>query len=352
MNATCCMSTVYSMKRSRRHLNFRAYINCCPRPGRRDGKSIVFSGASARGYHDLYLFSVVDSSLRRLTDDIYFDTEPVIDQDGSIVFSSDRCSFGYAGYNNLFRLSLIDSSITPLTYGRFNDRAPFVSEEGILFSSDREGITNTYLLKSSGSLYRVSNFATGAFDPCLHEDRLVFSGYQRFGFNLFAAPLDTSNLQLVEVEAPQYTLWSPARLTGDEETGVVDYANEFSFDVAQSAISYDAVFGTIGGFQAVFSDMLGNQMYYVLLSNSASEKSQLLESFNVGVTYINKSHRVNYGMGAYHLYDEHFDDYEGYYSERQSGVQGLVSYPISKFSRVETSMFVRHSFKKRPLFPG
>lgn len=315
-----------------------------------DGKSIVFSGASAGGFHDLYLFSVADSSLRRLTDDIYFDTEPVIDRDGSIVFSSDRCSFGYAGYNNLFRLSLVDSSIAPLTYGRFNDRAPFISEEGILFSSDRDGITNTYLLKSSGSLYRVSNFATGAFDPCLHEDRLVFSGYQRFGFNLFSAPLDTSSLQLMEVETPQYTLWSPTRLTGDEETGVVDYANEFSFDVAQSAISYDAVFGTIGGFQAVFSDMLGNQMYYVLLSNSASEKSQLLESFNVGVTYINKSHRVNYGIGAYHLYDEHFDDYEGYYSERQSGAQGLVSYPISKFSRVETSMFVRHSFKKRPLF--
>ena len=93
-----------------------------------DGKSIVFSGASTRGYHDLYLFSVVDSSLRRLTDDIYFDTEPVIDLDGSIVFSSDRCSFGYAGFSNLFRLSLADSTITPLTYGRFNDRAPFVSE--------------------------------------------------------------------------------------------------------------------------------------------------------------------------------------------------------------------------------
>lgn len=315
-----------------------------------DGKSIVFSGASARGYHDLYLFSVVDSSLRRLTDDIYFDTEAVIDLDGSIVFSSDRCSFGYAGYNNLFRLSLVDSTITPLTYGRFNDRAPFVSEEGILFSSDREGVTNTYLLKREGGLFRVSNFATGAFDPCLHDGKLVFSGYQRFGFNLFSTPLDTTNLPEVEVEIPQYTLWSPTRLSGDEEVGVVDYANEFSFDIAQSAISYDAVFGTIGGFQAVFSDMLGNQMYYVLLSNSASEKSELLESFNVGVTYINKSHRINYGIGAYHLYDEHFDDYEGYYSERQSGVQGLVSYPISKFSRVETSMFARHSFKKRPLF--
>ncbi|MGB5137811.1 MAG: hypothetical protein WBP29_04695, partial [Candidatus Zixiibacteriota bacterium] len=315
-----------------------------------DGKSIVFSGASSRGYHDLYLFSVIDSSLKRLTDDIYFDTEPVIDTDGSIVFASDRCSFGDEGYTNLFRLKLVDSTIVPLTYGRFNDRTPCATPVGVLFASDREGVANTYLLKADGEVYRATNFATGAFDPCLREDRLVFSGYQKFSFSLYSTPLDTAAMSKVDVSSPQYTLWNPARLAGDEEEGIIDYTNEFSFDVAQSAISYDAVFGTIGGFQAVFSDMLGNQMYYVLLSNSASERSQLLESFNVGITYINKSHRINYGIGAFHLYDEHFDDYEGYYSERQSGVQGLISYPISKFSRVETSMFLRHSFKKRPLF--
>ena len=315
-----------------------------------DGKSIVFSGASSGGYHDLYIFSVADSSLKRLTDDIYFDTEPVFDTDGSIVFASDRCSFGYAGCTNLFRMSQADSTITPLTYGRFNDRSPFASKEGILFTSDREGVPNTYLLNKQGNFFRVSNYATGAFDPCMRGDKLIFSGYQNFSFNLFETPLDTTRLFPVVAEPPQYTLWSPERLSGDEEEGVIDYTNEFSFDVAQSAISYDAVFGTIGGFQAVFSDMLGNQMYYVLLSNSASEKSDLLKAFNVGVTYVNKSRRVNYGFGVYHLYDEHFDDYDGYYSERQSGVQGLISYPISKFTRLETSMFLRHSFKKRPLF--
>ena len=31
--------------------------------------------------------------------------------------------------------------------------------------------------------------------------------------------------------------------------------------------------------------------------------------------------------------------YEGYVSERQTGGEGLVSYPLSKFTRVETSAF-------------
>jgi hypothetical protein len=92
--------------------------------------------------------------------------------------------------------------------------------------------------------------------------------------------------------------------------------------------------------------MLGNQLYYLLISNSATTKDDLLKSFSVGVTYINKTRRLNYGVGAFHLYDEHYDDFEGYVSERQSGAEGLVSYPLSKFTRVETSAFVRHSFKK------
>lgn len=314
-----------------------------------DNRRLVFAGATYGGFHDLYILNLQDSSLTRLTNDIYFDTEPIF-AGNDVIFASDRGNYGYEGYTNLFRFSAGDSVITPLTYGRFNDRSPSLTADGVLFSSDRGGFANIYLLDGAGQLRQVTSFATGAFDPVLAGDRLMFSGYQNFSFSIYAAPFDTTGLPTMPLPEAQYSAWNPDRLGGEESTGVLDYANEFSFDVAQSAIAYDAVYGTIGGFQAVFSDMLGDKLYYILLSNTADTKNDLLKSFNFGVTYINKTHRINYGVGAYHLFDEHYDDYEGYYDERQSGVQGLVSYPLSKFSRVETSAFLRHSFKEKPLF--
>jgi hypothetical protein len=313
----------------------------------RDDRTIVLSGATYKGIYDLYTFSLVDSSLTQLNDDVYFDTEPVFDPDGNIVFSSDRSSFGYEGHLNLFRLSPADSVITPITYGKFNDRSPeYSGGTDLMFTSDRNGSSNIYLQKPGGSLYRVTNFATGAFDPVRHGNQLVFAGYQNFSFSLYSLPLDSSTMTPVEYEPPTFSTWNPEYLKGKPEEAALEYANEYSFDVAQSAISYDAVFGSIGGFQTVFSDMLGNQLYYVLISNSASTKDELLKSFSAGVTYVNKSRRLNYGLGVFHLYDKHYDDYDGYYTERQSGAHGLISYPLSKFTRVETSAFVRHSFKK------
>ncbi len=315
-----------------------------------DDRRLVFTGANLAGFYDVYEFSLVDSTLTRLTEDVYLDTDAIFDANGDVIFASDRGSSGYDGFTNLFRYRRSDATIVPLTYGRYNDRSPAVSEHGVFFTSDRGGTPNIYLLDTSGVVNRYSRLATGAFDPSYRDGNLYFSAYQGFGFSIFSTPYDSTKLQPIAAEPAQFTAWNPERLAGDEEKGVIEYSNEFSFDVAQSAISYDAVFGSIGGFQAVFSDMLGDQLYYLLLSNTASSKNDLLESFNAGVTYIDKRHRLNYGIGIYHLYDEYFDEYDGYFSERQSGAQGLLSYPLSKFTRVETSLFLRHSFKKRPLF--
>ncbi len=312
-----------------------------------DGNTIVFSGATGDGIYDIYAYSLIDKTLRRLTNDIYLDAEPVIVPDGSVVFSSDRGSFGYEGYMNLFRLALPDSTITPLTYGRFNDRSPQYVGVNLLFSSDRSGASNVYLIDVSGRVFQLTDFATGAFDPVVSRDKLVFSAYEDFGFGIFMQPYDSTTYQLIAATPLTFSTWNPEHLSGKLEEGVIAYKNEFSIDIAQSAIAYDAVYGSMGGFQTVFSDMLGNQLYYLLISNSATTKDDLLKSFSVGVTYINKTRRLNYGIGAFHLYDEHYDDFEGYISERQTGAEGLVSYPLSKFTRVETSAFVRHSFKKQ-----
>jgi hypothetical protein len=115
--------------------------------------------------------------------------------------------------------------------------------------------------------------------------------------------------------------------------------------LAQSVIAYDAVYGTVGGFQAAFTDMLGNHQFFFLLGNNATSSKEFLSSFNFGITYVNKSHRLNYGYGFYHLKDEYYDEYYGFYTERQYGGLALASYPLSKFKRVDASFFLRESEK-------
>lgn len=315
-----------------------------------DRSRIVFGGASRKGVYDIYSFNLSDSSLTQLTDDIYLDRDPSIKPNGDIIFASDRGSYGYDGYTNLFVYSARDSIVIPLTYGRFHDTAPLWTDWGVMFASDRGGSSNIYVLTDSGEVKQVTYLITGAFDPAIRGKDLYFTGYQGFGFSVFSQALDSSSFQLVDSEKPVFGTWQPDYVSGKYEEGVLDYSSEYSLDIAQSAIAYDAVVGAIGGFQTVVSDMLGNKLYYVLVSNTASTKDDLLKSFNIGVTYINRERRINYGWGVYHLYDEYFDDYEGTFSERQTGAIGLLSYPLSKFTRVETSLFVRHSFKRLYLF--
>lgn len=315
-----------------------------------DDKSVVFAGAARDGIYDIYRLSLSDSTMSRLTEDVYFDTDPTVMQNGDVVFASDRGGPGQEGYTNLFRWSHLDQGIEPLTYGAYHDQAPAATPYGIAFASDREGTSNVYLLRDDGGLTRVTSFVTGAFDPVVRDDELYFTAFQDFGFSIYAQPFDTTDLIPVESESVPYTAWSPATLPGHYEEGVLDYSTEFSLDIAQSAIAYDALVGTIGGFQTVISDVLGNELYYVLVSNTASTKDDFVEAFNVGVTYLNKTKRINYGYGIYHLYDEYFDQYDGLFSERQTGVIGLLSYPISKFTRIETSVFARHSYKQLYLF--
>jgi outer membrane protein assembly factor BamA len=98
------------------------------------------------------------------------------------------------------------------------------------------------------------------------------------------------------------------------------------------------------------SDVLGNRLFYFLLTNTARTKDDFLESFNVGVTFINREKRLNWGVGVYHLFNEYFNDHDGLYFERQAGVLSLLSYPVSKFSRVDLTTLARYSKRDRILF--
>jgi len=325
-----------------------------------DAQKVALVGVAKNGYSDLFLYDLKSKLLTRLTNDIYEEQDPSWSPDGQrIAFVSDRGFWGEEGFLNLFLLTLSENKIDHLTCGPYHDLAPDWSPDGrsLVFSSDRSGSYDLYLLpidpeNDSSQACQLSSLLTGAFDPSFSPDgkTIFFTAYQGYSYQIHKMGLDSVMVGYADLSRPT-TLplhtaepaWKPKRIKGDQEQRSVKYKNRFSFDIAQSVISYDAVYGTVGGFQAAFTDMLGNHQYFFLLGNNASSSDKFLSSFNFGVTYINKAHRLNYGYGLYHLKDEYYDEYYGFYTERQYGGLALASYPLSKFKRVDASFFLRQS---------
>ena len=318
-----------------------------------DGNKAVFSGAKRSGTTDLYILNLLTADVRQITDDFYLDREPVFTLDGdSIIFSSDRCLDGDTGAINLYKISAEGGEPAQLTSGRWRDLSADVTDDGIYFSSDRDGAFNIYRLNRDKSINKITSLLTGAYDPRLTGDKksLVFSGYQDFGSHIYRMELNDSITLAADQPPPGKVFWRPGRLTSKKFKSSVRYKTEYSLDIAQSAISYDPVYGSLGGVQVALSDMLGDNAFYFLLTNTAESKDDLMSSFNFAVTYINKKHRINWGGGLYHLYDEYYNDYDGYYYERQLGGMVYVNYPLSRFNRLETTSYLRYSDRDKWLF--
>jgi len=316
-----------------------------------DEQQVVFSAAAKDGRVDIYTLSLNgDGEPVRRTMDFFNDLDPVFTPDGgAVVFASDRGRGGRSGYTNLFRLELASGTIIPLTCGMYHDRQPSYSADGsmIVFSTDRSGRRNLHVLRDSGVMEQWTNFSTGAFNPRFSLDgkSVIFTGYQELGFRVFETPIPDSALA-IEQTKPCFLAeipWTPPSIEGEDARGVAKYRQQFSFDIAQSAVSYDAVYGALGGFQTALTDVLGNKQYFFLLSNNTDSKDNFLQSFNVSVTYIDRTRRINYGYGLFHLYDDYDDRLDGIYTERQYGGALYLGYPISKFRRLESSLIIRQS---------
>jgi len=336
------------------------------------GDRLVFSAADRRGYVNLYLVDYESGRLRPLTDDLYDDREPDWSPDGrSIAFSSDRSSWGQDGFRNLYLYHLEPARIEPITAGPYNDVAPDWSPDGrrIAFSSDREEVFNLYIQDlgvSDTESRRITNILTGAFDPVWMQDgrQLIFSAFAEGRFQLYHLELPdslaVSSPGLASAEQNPDSLssastiptfgegnrWTPEKLSAEQAPALARYRKRLSLDIAQSAISYDPVFGVGGGFQMALTDMLGDHQYYFLINNTASDRRDFLSSFNFGFSYFNLSGRTNYGGGAFHFVDDYYDDYYGWYYERQYGGFITLSHPFSKYHRAETSTLIKNSDKE------
>ena len=324
-------------------------------PGQR---KVVFSGLSVSGFSDLYVFDLETEELTRLTNDRYSDNYPDFSPDGRyVVFSSDRTVYGKQGSRNLFLYDMESGRIKYLTMGRWNDSQPRFSSTGdrIAFVSDRNSVPNIYTVNLEGEGYQLTNFFNGmfGFDWTAADSGFCFTALDRhtMGIYYLDAPetgVDTISLDR-QTRAMQWEWENYREQVESRKAEKKPYKRDFTLDFAYGMVGYDPSPYYGGGFgQALlmFSDLMSDELILVAAGNSATSTADFWESFSGYVTYYNRKNRLNYGYGAFRFAGR-FIDYrrDELFYERDHGIYGLLSYPLSKYLRIETSMGFMKSYR-------
>ena len=359
-----------------------------------DGRYIAFSGLDG-GLSDLYLLDLQTDRVRQLTNDRYADLQPTWSPDGeTIAFTTDRDGTNFDALKwGDYRIGTIDvetgeiGTLQPFGAGMHHN--PQFSPDGrsLFFISDHDGFKDVYRYQlADGSLFRVTDVQTGvsgitalspALSVALQSGRMMFSVYANNGYSIVRLGADATRGTRVpppdddaaSAAAGSSTAGSSTAgrlpppqdpsegLVGsyldDPYTGLPP-AQDFEATAASNRLRLDRIapptlgvgaggyYGTqfAGGVGLFFSDMLGNQSLDVFLQANGT-----FRDIGGGGFYTNRSRRLNYGVGAFHiptLYSQlYFDPVFGtvLVEQRIFRTQSTVraSYPLSQTRRIELS---------------
>jgi len=295
---------------------------------------------------------------------------------------------------DVYIVDMDTKNLRRITDTPYEASTPIFSPDGkkIAYVSDANGISNVYLYNlETGDNYPITNVISGIFQINWdrHANKMVFSTFYQGGFDIYIMnnplelpPLKLANTQfrneMDEQELPVYALnWQPdeheeepvqkkkikGSAVGDysrfvfsdeknrrrEETSqepielpentyqddngnykVRRYKLKFSPDIVTGTAGYDVFFGFSGYTAFAFSDLLGDHKIYLNINLVSDLKNSSLSLF-----YLNLKKRFNWGIGGYHqawFFRNFGNDFQRY---RNYGLNFLLSYPFSKFNRLE-----------------
>jgi len=350
-----------------------------------DGSKIAFASIGDAGYSDLYIYHIEDQQLQRLMADPYDDRDPSWSPDGGqIAFISDRSSFGKGGSYNVFTYGTADGTIRYVTHGERVDFAPSWSPDGdwLIFSSSIPDSTGRFsaqdiwvtdmsyemgvrpaLASSSNSipgdvvnsapawrsLRRITQVAAGTFDPIWTTDnRIVFTSIEALRFSIRQLPNADSLVstprfeEFTDLTFAESGNWTYGTIKLGEGAHEGEFKRKFRLDIAQGAISQSPVLGTTGGVVLAFSDIMGNDRIFLTLFNTGQLQGRFLKDLSMQLSRVQLHKRANISYGIYRYAGIRYDlsdpdapiGLPRFYETNYGGFGG-VSYPISKFRRVE-----------------
>jgi Tol biopolymer transport system component len=346
-----------------------------------DGKLIAFSGF--RGNQpDIFFYNVETGAITNVTNDRFFDGAPVFSPDGKwLVYSS-----VVDGYAKLFKLNVANPTERyQLTSGQWNDVDAYFSPDGkrLFFASDkqtgrnvdkavdilqtaedkakREGDTpppdptnfaayNIYSLNlDSGDLLQYTDVVGGTFTPVVfigknNKERMVFSSYYKHRWQLFSTTTDKPLHPAEKTTLPSAPLQASARpefqppveVAIDEEKIEKAHSKKLFIDDVEvnAGISSDQLF--VSRSVIYMSDMLGDRRFIASLDSVSSFS-------NFDFLYFDLHKRLNWGFRVFDDRsfftalnpvgsDLQLDRHQLY---RETGAMGLVSYPFTRYHRVD-----------------
>ncbi len=357
-----------------------------------DANKIAFVGMSG-GQSDLYILDLKTERLTPLTMDRLAVLHPQWSPDGeSIVFITDRGP-GTNEDKLLFGdydLALYDLSddqikvITNLSGDLINPQWTGDSQK-IAFISDHQGIANIYQLNLKTNeieqLTMLRNGVSGithttpAFSMTADGKEIVFSTFEKSSWQIFRMKtpekVEEKPQLLASKDDNYFSQTSPDThfvMSGGEDTSKTvanylwlppmpepnniyrqfalgeedsieqkDYSSKLRLDAVFAGANIGGFFGSAGGAQFLFSDMLGNQN---LIVSTELRFNNPLHS-DLGVTYFNQGNRLNYGVQLFQN-SSAFGAFIaptqiGFIRQTYRGANVFGIYPFSRFSRIELS---------------
>ena len=344
-----------------------------------DGRRIAFSAINGN-QSDIFIYDLDGGTTVNITSDAFYDGAPVFSPDGKWLIYS---SVGEQ-YAKLYRLNLANPSERyQLTTGEWNDTDASFSPDGkrLFFASDKQtgrnietasqiletaeneartaGDTpkadptnfasfNIYSLDlESGEMLQFTDVIGGCFSPVVfigtnNKERMVFSSYYKGQWRLYSTltdkPLHAAEKTTL-ASAPikpeeRSTFRSTSEFFLDEEK--IEDAGGFKLfiedvDVA-AGVSSDQLF--ISRSTVYMSDMLGNRRFIASLDS--------VNTFsNFDFLYLDLRRRTSWGArlfdnrAFFNTFDQQSGDLDRRQVYRQTGALGIVSYPFSRYHRLD-----------------
>jgi len=310
--------------------------------------NLYISGLGENDKNYLYKYNISKDQFYEL-----IETENSINNfsvyDNKICYSSE---YGVNGYKKIFLYNMVNNTIKQVTFGKCNDYYPIYNDDGnIIFLSDRDNITSLYKIKEN-QIFQLTKFPVYINNVWRSKNDIYFSAVmkKRTVFRL-EKPINRQVVSKSKI-IDNYEFPQLEKKKVKEKTK--KYKPKLELDFLRANVMSSPRMGYIGDISFLFSDILDNKELFFTLGMGEPQESidSLLKKSNYYANYTNKYHRWNYYFSLYHFYRSfnYFYEqiYDDFFNERIAGGEAGIIFPFSRFRRISAGL--SFNYKEREYF--